>query len=127
MPQPTESKGTEEVDAKETGTTQNSGAGTGDGNGSGEGEGGGATHSYQELLGTFRTLIAGASSAKYAKENGIDQGRYYSELSRIYSIYRAGDLDEVQNKAFEDAMKEAEKSGIKFGSYNEENTMSVSY
>lgn len=127
MPQPTESKATEEVDAKEAGTTKNSGAGTGDGNGSGEGEGGGATHSYQELLGTFRTLIAGASSAKYAKENGVDQGRYYTELSRIYSIYRAGELDEVQSKAFEDAMKEAEKFGIKFGSYNEENTMSVSY
>jgi translation initiation factor IF-2 len=53
------------------------GNGTGDGDGSGEGElGGGTTHSYQELRGSFRQLIAGAASAKYAKENGIDQGAY---------------------------------------------------
>jgi hypothetical protein len=127
MPQPTESKATEEVDAKEAGTTQNSGAGTGDGNGSGEGEGGETALSYQELRESFRQLIAGASSRRYANEYGIDQAKYRHMVESIYSRYLAGELDEVQSKAFEDAMKDAAKSGIKFGSYNEGNTMSVSY
>lgn len=104
------------------------GNGTGDGDGSGEGElGGGTTHSYQELRGSFRQLIAGAASAKYAKENGIDQGAYRVMVDSIYSRYSAGELDAVQSKAFEDAMKDAAKSGIRFGTYNEENTMGVSY
>ena len=103
------------------------GTGSGEGDGYGDGDTGGTKHSYQELRGSFRQLIAGAASSKYAKENGIDQGAYRVLVDSIYAKYYSGELDEVQSKAFEDAMKDAEKSGIRFGSYNQDNTIGVSF